>query len=108
MQSQILFLETLLAEMIVLNRCLWSEEKESLENRIEAMKWSNELAHRLFNLLFELRHEEPEEPMNGMAENINFYRKQSTLFSGYLGASIKAAYERYLRLSAQLFPDDKI
>jgi hypothetical protein len=94
-EEKILFNELLLSDLTVMNRAIWDDSKTTDKTKIECLKWSNELNHRIWNLLFELKRGEDKDSENRLADNINFYRKQSEELGGHLGATIKGAVNRY-------------
>ncbi len=94
-EEKIQFNEILLSQMTIMNRAIWSDSGYSDKIKIECLKWSNELAHRIWNLIFELRRGEDNNSENELAENINFYRQQSKDFAGHLGVTIKETISRY-------------
>lgn len=93
MEDKILFCEILLSEITVMNRAIW-DNPTSYKVQLEALKWSNELVHRVWNLLFELKRGEDNDVINRLGEYINFYRKQSEEFAEHLSATIPIALNR--------------
>lgn len=94
-EEKIMFNELLLSDMTVMNRAIWDDPETTDKTKIECLKWSNELAHRVWNLLFELKRGEDDNSENRLADNINFYRKQSDELAGHLGETLKGAIDRY-------------
>ena len=94
-EEKIMFNELLLSDMTVMNRAILDDPETTDKTKIECLKWSNELAHRIWNLLFDLKRGEDDNSENTLAENINFYRKQSKELAGLLGATIKGTIERF-------------
>lgn len=94
-EDKIIFNELLLSDMTVMNRAIWDDPDSTDKDIVECLKWSNELAHRIWNILFELKSGEDHNSEKMLADNINFYRKQSDKLSGHLGATINRTIERY-------------
>jgi hypothetical protein len=94
-EEKIVFNQFLLSDITIMNRAILDNNETKDVIKIESLKWSNELAHRIWNLLFELKRGEDNSSENKLAENINFYRKQSNDFAGHLSASIQTTIERY-------------
>lgn len=91
------FLKILLAEITVMNRCFWSDDSSNETDIINALKWSNELVHRLQKIQFNLEKFEDNESINSIFESIDFNRKQSKLLSEYLPSTIAHTYDRFIR-----------
>jgi len=94
-EEKIMFNELLLSDMTVMNRAIWDDPETTDKTKIECLKWSNELAHRIWNLLFELKRGEDDNSENTLSDNVNFFRKQSDELAGHLGATITGTVERY-------------
>lgn len=54
-EEKIIFNELLLSNMTVMNRAIWDDPNTTDKTKVECLKWSNELAHRIWNILFELK-----------------------------------------------------
>jgi LPS O-antigen subunit length determinant protein (WzzB/FepE family) len=93
------FIENFLKESIVMNRCFWVNNESSNtpdKETIEAFKWSNELTHRLWNLHFQLENKTKTNVADGIADNINFYAKQSNQLKQNLPSTLQFALDRTL------------
>lgn len=88
-------MELLLSNMTTMHRAILDDPKTSESTKLECLKWSNELAHRIWNLLFELKRGEDEDSATRLAQNIDFYRKQEKELAGHLGATINSTINRY-------------
>lgn len=97
-EHKILFNELLLSNLTVMNRAIWSEEHTDDQSKLESLKWSNELSHRIWNILFDLRRNEDKESENKLGENISFYAKQSGDLAGYLSAITNSTVNRFYNL----------
>lgn len=90
-----LFIKLFLSDLTIMNRAIWDENTTSNETKIECGKWSNELSHRIWNLLFELENDQDDQPINKLAENLKFYQEQSKELSGHLAATFRGTIERF-------------
>ncbi len=94
-EDKIIFSELLLSDMTVMNRAIWDDPESTDKTKVESLKWSNELTHRIWNLLFELKRGEDNNSEKSLADNIRFYAKQSEKLAGHLGATINGTIERF-------------
>ena len=94
-EEKLIFNELLLSEMTVMNRAIWYDPETSDEAKVECLKWSNELVHRIWNIIFELKRGEDNNSENRLADSINFYRNQSNELAVHLGVTIKGTIERF-------------
>ncbi|MCD8423601.1 hypothetical protein [Tenacibaculum finnmarkense] len=78
-----------------MNRAIWSDNETNNNTKVECLRLSNELVHRIWNLLFDLKQRIDNNSENLLTENIDFYRKQSIEFSEYLGPTIQRTIETY-------------
>lgn len=92
---KIKFLETLMFYFTISARGIWSDDKSSDAEKIEAFKWLNELSHRIWNLLFEIQRGEDSDSIVRLYENIKFYGKQSGLLGSHLSPALFAAFETF-------------
>jgi hypothetical protein len=94
-KDKVLFTKLLLSDLTVMNRAIWDDNTTSNETKIECLKWSNELSHRIWDLLFELENGQDDQPVTKLAENLKFYQQQSKELSGHLAATFKGTIERF-------------
>ncbi len=94
-EHKILFNELLLSDLTVMNRAIWSDESTDDNSKIESLKWSNELSHRIWNIIFDLKRNEGNESENKLGENINFYAKQSKELAAHLSAITNSTVNRF-------------
>jgi len=94
-EEKIVFNEILLSNMTIMNRSIWHDPETTDKTKLECLKCSNELAHRIWNLLFQLKQKQDENSENILADNINFYRKQSDEFSKHLSVTIKSTIDKF-------------
>lgn len=93
--EKIAFVEILLSEITIMNRGIWSDDSFSEQEQLEALKWSNELVHRIQNIHFELKQQQDNKAVERIFENINFYKDQSLVLKSYLPSCLKSAIERF-------------
>jgi len=98
-EHKILFNELLLSDLTVMNRAIWSDDNTDGNSKIESLKWSNELSHRIWNITFDLKRGEDNESENKLGENINFYAKQSKELAGHLSATTNSTVNRFYYLT---------
>ncbi len=67
------FFEHLLFETTIMNRAIWSEPDFTDKEKVECLKWSNELVHRIWNIIFELKENKDEKSLDRLWKNILFY-----------------------------------
>ncbi|MBS9462042.1 hypothetical protein KIM67_06440 [Flagellimonas sp. 389] len=98
-KDKILFNELLLSNLTTMNRVIWSDENTDDKSKIDSLKWSNELAHRVWNIIFELKLNSDNELENELGENIHFYAKKSTELAGHLATITKSTINRFYYLT---------
>jgi hypothetical protein len=73
-EDKILFNKLLLSDLTVMNRAIWDDDTTSDKTKIECLKWSNELSHRIWNLLFELDNDQDDQSETKLANHLIFYQ----------------------------------
>ena len=94
-QKKIRFLEVFLFYCTIAARGIWSDDTRSDAEKLEALKWLNELSHRIWNLLFELQQGEDDDNTRRLYENLKFYGDQSLLLRSHLWPTILNSFERF-------------
>jgi len=94
-EDKIIFIELLLSDMTVMNRAIWDDPESTDKTKVECLKWSNEVAHRIWNLLFELKRGKDNNSEKSLADDISFYGKQPKKLAGQLGATVNGTIERF-------------
>ena len=94
--EKIEFAQLFLADMTVMNRAILDNPQARDVEIINCLKWSNELAHRIHNIVFELKRSQ--NGQNDIADNIIFYANQSKELAGHLAATLQSTHSRYLHL----------
>lgn len=89
------FLEALLFYFTITSRGIWSDDKPTDAEKVEAFKWFNELLNRIWNLLFELQRDEDSDSITRLFENMKFYGPQSGLLRNHLLPTTLAAFENF-------------
>ena len=97
-KEKILFNELLLPNMTVMNRLIWENPGTTDKVKVESLKWSNELAHRIWNTLFALKRGDDDSSEKRLADNINFYKSRSDELAEHLAFTVKTTVDRYLSL----------
>ncbi|MEQ9376066.1 MAG: hypothetical protein RIG68_12855 [Imperialibacter sp.] len=97
-EEKILFTKLLLSGMTIMNRAIGDDNMISDKSKVETLKWSNELAHRIWNVLFELERGNDDESASRVAENIKFYQQQSGELAAHLNTTIKATIDKFNHL----------
>lgn len=92
------FIDVLLSEITVMNRCIWSDDSINTEEQINTLKWSNELVHRIQNIRFELERQEDNESIQRVFENILNYGKKSNSLKENLAPCLKSSADRFERI----------
>ncbi|RPD43411.1 hypothetical protein [Paracnuella aquatica] len=93
--DKVRFLEELLFYFTISSRGIWSDEKVSEFEKVEAFKWLNELCHRIWNIKFELQREESNDSITRLYENMKFYREQSELLRVHLVPTTLGAFRNF-------------
>ena len=94
-EDKIKFTEMLLFDITVMNRSLWSDPNISDKFKIEPLKCSNELTHRIWGLLFGLKKKSNNKFENDLVEYVNIYGKQSEELKRNMPSTIIATIERF-------------
>ncbi len=94
-EEKIRFNELFLFNITVMNRAIWDTDEMTDKAKVECLRWSNELVHRVWNILFDLKCVEDTESENRLVDNIDFYRKQSKELEGHLGATLSRTLEKF-------------
>ena len=93
--DKIIFLERLLFNFTITGRGIWSEDHQSDSIKLEAFKWLNELSHRIWNILFDLRRGEDNDSITRLYENMKYYAEQSDLLSSHLAATTVMTFKGF-------------
>lgn len=92
--EKIAFIQRLLFNITVMNRAMWSDDQTTDKTKVESLKWSNELSHRVWNILYELKRGKDDNSENKLVSTFAFCAKQSNELAKHLGATIKMTVER--------------
>lgn len=99
-QDKKLFLELLLFSFTISARGIWSDELPSDRDKVEALKWLNELNHRIWNIRFELEEGVDSDSISRLYENLKFYGEQSALLRQHVMPTLLSAFELFKNISA--------
>lgn len=83
--KQIKFLEMFLKNMPTMNRGIWGDDDYSDANKVDCLKWSNELCHRLWNMKLELVANEKMDCGDRFIKQLKFHANQNKDFAAQLG-----------------------
>lgn len=83
-EQQTLFAQLLLSNLTIMNRAIWDDDKTTDKSKVDSLKWSNELAHRIWNVLFDFKGNSNKNGANRIVGNIKFYASQSQELAGHL------------------------
>ena len=100
-EEKIFFTELLLADMIILNRAIMSDDAYTKETILEAVKWSNELSHHLWNAHYQLKYGNDDKAEAMIIGQINYHAKQSKALGAHLSAIIESSIKRYYRIKTK-------
>ncbi len=93
--DKIVFMEMLLFNFTITGRAIWSEGQQSDSIKVEAFKWLNELSHRIWNILFDLRRGENNDSITRLYDHMKLYAEQSHLLSGHLAATTVMTFKSF-------------
>lgn len=92
------FCDILISELTVMNREIWSNEKRTETQKLDMLKWSNELAHRVWNPKWRLSHGE-DEFVKAMLGYVGDYISAQPLLATLLPGTLDSAKCRLLWLN---------
>lgn len=95
--KHVLFCERLAFDLTVANRAIWSDDSLTVDEQLNGLKWSNELLHRLWKIIWDLRRGEVE-AFDRLIEHCSFYIQQAPelgrVLPGTLKLTLKYALEK--------------
>lgn len=94
-QDKIKFIEALLFHFTLTGRALWSDVKLTDTEKVEGLKWLNELSHRIWNVKLELMQGIDDNSSKRLYENMKFYSEQSISLRPHLVPTLLGAYENF-------------
>lgn len=89
------FLEELLFYFTISGRSIWSDEKSTDSEKVEAYKWMNELLHRIWNIQFGLQDGVDDDSITRLYENMKFYSEHSDLLRMHLVPTVLGAFDNF-------------
>lgn len=89
------FIDSLLSEITIMNRSIWSDDSIEIEEKLDGLKWSNELVHRIQGIRFELNKQEDNRAIQRVFENILSYCAESAPLKANLAPCLKSTVERF-------------
>lgn len=88
--EKIMLIEKLLYEFTIVGRGIWSDDRLSEQEIVTALKWLNEMTHRTWNILYDLRRNEEHDSMGRLYANMVQYAEESRVLGGHFAASFYA------------------
>ncbi|NML20872.1 hypothetical protein HHL16_08300 [Pseudoflavitalea sp. G-6-1-2] len=88
-----LFLETLLFNFTITSRAIHSDESQTEKEKLDALKWLNELTHRIWNIRSTLDEKQSDDCILRLDENLKFYAGMSNHLNNNLTATLFLTYE---------------
>ncbi|MFT3680646.1 MAG: hypothetical protein QM791_10265 [Ferruginibacter sp.] len=98
--DKIKFFEALLFCFTITGRAIWSDDKATDTEKVEAFKWLNELCHRTWNIRCELQRNENNDSVNRLYENMKSYGGNSPLLMAHFIPAVLDAYDIYKNKTA--------
>jgi hypothetical protein len=92
-EERLRFYEILAHNLTVSVRAIWSDEDLSDAQKVEGMKWVNEIMHRIVQKSAALRLSRNDFSEEATWGTITHWVSQSALISGHVGWAIKASYD---------------
>jgi hypothetical protein len=90
---RLLFYELLAHNLTVIVRGIWSDEGIADAEKVDRMKWVNEILHRVTSKIRVLRLGEHEWTEEDSWEDIRHWVRQNPAIEGYIHAAIKWSYD---------------
>ena len=87
------FYRSLSLNMTIAIRSIWSDDTLADQEKIERIKWINEVHHRLINHMADLAHEKPLERDSDVWEMVQDYAQECPAIKGQLGQAIVSAFD---------------
>jgi hypothetical protein len=105
--DKIRFLEALLFCFTIAGRGIWSDDRLPESEKVEGLKWLNELTHRVWHIRFELQEGECKDSIERLYGNLKFYREQSSALGSHLVPTTIAAFKMFkeIRVDNGMSPD---
>ena len=93
--QQISFIKLFEDQLCIMNRSIWSDDSKEPLEIIDALKWSNELLHRLHNSRKKLENYVSKKEFGRILENVKYSSIQSKLLANHLTPTLKYSWERF-------------
>ena len=94
--QRICFYESLAHSLTISIRSVWSDNDLSDKEKVDRMKWINEISHRVINRIVDLRYEHSAWSDLDMWEEIKHNVKQHEGIKGEVAAALKLSLQRVL------------
>lgn len=104
-QTKILYFEILAHNLTIAGRAVWSNEKFTSEQKVNGMKWLNEIMHRVLNKLIDERRNICSFSENDFINIVIQHVKQCPEIQGDIAWALKDSYKtinknRYQKVEA--------
>ena len=86
--DKIIFIDELLFSFTITARGICSEVLSTDAEKLEALKWLNELVHRIWNLRFDIQQDNYKDFGNRLFDNFKFHCEESKLLCDHLESTI--------------------
>jgi hypothetical protein len=86
-------------------RGIGSDTSMAAEDKLEAIKWLNELTHRIQNIISEFNTSSENNMVSSLVENITFLGQQNETAKAEIDGIVKLAYEKTNRTPENTFRD---
>ena len=93
--KRLAFCERLSFDLTIVNRDIWSNDGFADEVKLNALKWSNELLHRLWGIIWSLRQNESE-AFTRLVDHCAFYTEQAPELGNPLRGMLKLTLKHIL------------
>jgi hypothetical protein len=104
-EQKVLYCDILLAELTVVNRGIWSDENLDDPKRVDMLKWTNELAHRVWNLKWRLNRGDDDLAM-ALPSYVQSIIETQPLLSKHMPWVLDSTKRRLLRVASTSVPID--
>ncbi len=95
-EEKIAFYLTFANRLTTANRNIWSDDSFSLAEQIDAMKWTNEVMHRVLNRLDDLVMERNDFSDEDIWNLIKQHASQNKITRGAVGYAIEKSYNQVI------------
>ncbi|MBC9909632.1 hypothetical protein [Chitinophaga varians] len=95
LSEKIRLIEKLLFQFTIAARVIGSDDRLSDKQIVIALKWLNEMTHRTWNILYDLRRNEDHDSMGRLYACMRQYAAESRELGGHLAESFRLAMSHF-------------